>query len=320
MKTFVMKCSALVIFCIAGLVLLYQVRVPFARDFGTFVFEQALPKIKGRVGLEWFYVVLSLLIMSIALWAFLPRALFRPSYIRVQGAQGPLVIDLPPLRRRLRKALRKLPGVARLRLHMKPGKGHRFAVLDAHVVLTGEHEHSLQQAADRLTDQIAVAAQELLGLRDLVRVHVHIADVQLEPAKAVAALETTGAPAPPKPAPAVAEAPRHPVLTPMAETPIVSTTAPLPEPVRPAGRSPLRLVEEYNPQEPPTFEEEVEDADFEDERDVPQALLRSSKLLEQLEVPPPDVAASDALEALPTAEMVSDDPEDDAMDDDPRAG
>ena len=79
----------------------YQIRVPAAQDLATFWWDTALPKINGRVGLEWFYVVIALLVMSIAFWALVPRGLSRPAYIRVQGAQGPLLIDLPPLRRRL---------------------------------------------------------------------------------------------------------------------------------------------------------------------------------------------------------------------------
>jgi hypothetical protein len=317
MKTFVMKLSALGIFLLAGLVIAYQIRVPAAQDLATFWWDTALPKINGRVGLEWFYVVLALLVMGIAFWALVPRGLSRPAYIRVQGAQGPLVIDLPPLRRRLKKALRKLPGVRKLKLRLKPGKGRQFALLDAEVTLAEVRDNSLHAAADTITDQIATAAQTLLGMRDLVRVHVHIVDVQMEPGATVERLQAATAP---KSAPPVADTIRHPVLTPLAETPVVPLTpAAAPEEIAPPRRSPLSLVEEYNPQDPPTFEEEVEDGDYEEDRDVPIALIRSSKLLEQLETSPAS-AASPLPEALPTAEEVSQDPDDDGMDDDPRAG
>lgn len=321
MKTFVMKCSALVIFLIAGLVVAYQVRVPAARGIATFWWETALPKINGRVGLEWFYVVLALIVMSIAFWALVPRSLFRPSFIRVQGAQGPLVIDLPPLRRRLKKALRRLPGVRKLKLRLRPGKGRQFALLDAEVVLADIRDDSLHATADTITDQIATAAQTLLGMRDLVRVHVHIVDVLMEPAAAVERLQAPApAAAPARSVPGEGDTIRHPVLTPMAITPVVPLESPIVPELQRARRAPL-LVEEYNPQDPPTFEEEVDDADYEEDRDVPQALIRSSKLLEQLETSPAGATLpTPSAEALPDAKEVSRDPEDDEMDDDPRAG
>lgn len=218
MKTAVMKLSALVVLACAGVTLANTVRVPAAVKLVETLRTEVLRAIDGRVGMEWFTVVLCLLVMAIALWALLPRMILPRRVVRVESAEGPVWVELYPVRRTLNRVAKRLSSVRRAKVRVRPVEHGRAALVSADLVLRVGPREAAPAVGDRVAAQLRRAAEDLLGAGAHVRMETRIVGVVGQPGVAAARLDHDIPQAPA--APAAAAHAVDPRLEAMADAPV----------------------------------------------------------------------------------------------------
>lgn len=181
MKTAVMKLSAIIVLACAGVILADTLRIPAARAIVAAAQSDVRRAIDGRVGIEWFTVVLCLVVMAVAFWSLLPRFWLPRRVVRVPGGEGPITVDLWPVRRALGRVAKRLPAVRRARVRVRPVDGGNAALISADLVLRVPARDTAPAVAGRVAAQLRRAAEDLLGPGAHVRVETRVSGLQVAP-------------------------------------------------------------------------------------------------------------------------------------------
>ena len=147
-------------------------------------------KLLGLLSLGHVKVLVGTLLFLLGLYGLLPRIPGRRGLHKISfdGPHGPVEIQLDPVEASLNRIIGKLPEIKKAKILVTPGEDGRVVSISAKVILLKQPGYTSRQTAMGVSDHIASAATEQLGLEDIASIQLNIAGIQVDPKAAKADL------------------------------------------------------------------------------------------------------------------------------------